>query len=70
MFARIECPALLLTADPDAGALVTPGAAVEAARIAARLQTAHIPGAGHCIHRDRFAQTMRAVRRFLERNSG
>jgi N-formylmaleamate deformylase len=67
--ARIACPALLLTGECDAGALVTPEAAGEAARLAARLQTAHIRGAGHCIHRDRFPEAMSAVRRFLERSS-
>jgi N-formylmaleamate deformylase len=67
---QITCPMLLITGDSaKRGAAVTPEAA-EAIRGAARNgQVAHIPDAGHSIHRDRFEAYMSAVRAFLH-NSG
>ncbi len=64
---RITCPVLLVTGDPARHALVTPQAAQEAARLLQHGEVVHILGAGHSIHRDRFAQTMQPVRDFLSR---
>jgi len=63
--ARITCPTLLLTGDPERGAIVTPEHAEEAVSLMPRGRLAHIAGAGHCIHRDRFDEVLRAVRAFL-----
>ncbi|MBV9280654.1 MAG: alpha/beta hydrolase [Chloroflexi bacterium] len=62
---RISCPILLITGDPERGAVVTPEVAHEAAGLWQNGQVAHIAGAGHTIHRDRYEETMAAVRAFL-----
>jgi N-formylmaleamate deformylase len=65
VISRIECPILLITGDPELGAIVTPQVAQEAAQIWKNGEVIHISGAGHNIHRDRYDQTMAAVRAFL-----
>lgn len=62
---RITVPALLLTGDLELGAIVSPAVAQEALELMPNAQVAHIAGAGHCIHRDRFEETMAAVKAFL-----
>lgn len=60
----IRCPTLLLTADNDLGAIVTPGVAAEIARLApARVE--HIGGAGHNIRREQYDRYRAAVTEFL-----
>lgn len=63
--ARVTCPALLITADVAAGAIVTPEVANEAARLMPKGRVVHIPGAGHNIRREQFARYLEAVRGFL-----
>ena len=65
---RISIPALLVTGDPAKRAIVTPEMSATAARLCPTLQVVQIEGAGHCIHRDRYAQTMQAVTAFLAEN--
>lgn len=67
---RISAPTLLLTGDPERGAIVTPAVAEEALRILKRGRAAHIAGAGHCIHRDQFEAAMAAIRGFLAEYGG
>jgi len=67
VFTRIQCPGLLITGDPSARAIVTPETARQAAELWKNGQVAQIAGAGHCIHRDRYPETMRVVNEFLER---
>jgi pimeloyl-ACP methyl ester carboxylesterase len=62
---RIRCPILLVTGDPEARAIVTPGVAQEAARLWHRGKVIQIADAGHCIHRDRYADTMPQIQSFL-----
>lgn len=62
---RITCPALLITADPTRGAIVTEEAAGALQALMPQLQIAHIPAAGHSIHREQFTRYMDAVRAFL-----
>lgn len=62
---KISCPSLLLSADPSLGGMVTPEAAQGLQERIPQLEIAAISGAGHCIHRDKFEQTMQAVRAFL-----
>ena len=66
MAARITCPALLVTGDPNLGAIVTPEAADEFRRIVPHGQVAYISGAGHAIHREQLDAFVQVVRRFLE----
>ncbi|MCX6028538.1 MAG: alpha/beta hydrolase [Chloroflexi bacterium] len=62
---RITCPALLLTADPALGALVTPESAAALQALTPQTRIAHIAGAGHSIRREQFARYMETVCDFL-----
>jgi pimeloyl-ACP methyl ester carboxylesterase len=61
----ITCPALLITADPELGAIVTIESAAALQALVPQLQVAHIPGAGHNIRRDQFALYIDVVRGFI-----
>jgi N-formylmaleamate deformylase len=63
--ARITCPVLLITADPDRGAIVTPEAAEEATKLWRTGRVVHIPGAGHNIRREQYEPYRAAVTAFL-----
>jgi pimeloyl-ACP methyl ester carboxylesterase len=63
----ITCPFLLVTGDPTAGAILTPEMAQEVVSRWQYGEMIHIPGAGHCIHRDRYAETMPQIQDFLSR---
>lgn len=67
--AHIRCPGLLITGDPTLMAIVTPEVAREAVALWPNGEVSHIAGAGHCIHRDRYAETLAAVDAFLERQA-
>ena len=67
VISRIECPILLITGDPELGAIVTPEAAQEAAQLWQHGEVVHIPGAGHNIRRDRYDEMMAAVKAFLNK---
>jgi len=62
---RITCPALLITGDPERGAIVTDASAAALAALVPHLEIAHVPGAGHNIRRDQFTRYMEVVRGFL-----
>jgi N-formylmaleamate deformylase len=62
---RITCPALLITADPELGAIVTDESAAALKALVPHLEIAHIPEAGHSIRRDQFARYIDVVRGFL-----
>lgn len=66
-FSRIRCPGLLITGDPDKMAIVTSATGREVVTLWQDGEVVHIAGAGHCIHRDRYAETMAAVDAFLKR---
>jgi N-formylmaleamate deformylase len=63
--AKITCPVLLITADPDKGSIVTPETALKAMQIASTLKVVRIHGAGHNIRREGFMAYMQAVQEFL-----
>lgn len=63
---RIACPVLLITADPERGAIVTPEIAAEAQRLLPGLQVVRVRGAGHSVRREQFDAYLRAVRAFLD----
>lgn len=65
VLARITCPVLLVTGDPERGAIVTPETARAVESLVPNSRVVRIDGAGHCIHRDRYDETMAAVRAFL-----
>ena len=62
---RITCPALLITADPAQGAIVSEESAAALGEIMPQLRVAHVPGAGHSIRRDQFGRYIEIVRAFL-----
>ncbi|NLG96282.1 MAG: alpha/beta hydrolase [Chloroflexi bacterium] len=62
---NIRCPVLLITADPERGAIIRPDAAQAAASTWKNIRVVRIDCAGHCIHRDQFEPTMQAVCEFL-----
>lgn len=61
----IECPVLLVTADPELGAFVTREVAQEAIRLLRAGKLVHIPGAGHNIRREQYEPYRAAVTTFL-----
>lgn len=61
----IQCPTLLITAEVEKGAIVTPAMAQEAVALNPNIQIAHIPGVGHNIRREAFRAYMAAVKAFL-----
>jgi pimeloyl-ACP methyl ester carboxylesterase len=62
---RITCPALLITADPALGAIVSEEKAAVLKTLVPQLRVAQIPGAGHNIRREQFARYLEIVRAFL-----
>jgi len=62
---RITCPVLLITADPERGAIVTPNVAQEAVAGLHAGRVVHVPGAGHNIRREAYAPFRDAVVAFL-----
>jgi pimeloyl-ACP methyl ester carboxylesterase len=62
---RIVCPTLLITADPERGAIVTPEAAAALQALLPQVRIAHIAGAGHSIRREQFGRYMDVVKAFL-----
>jgi pimeloyl-ACP methyl ester carboxylesterase len=65
VLSRIDCPILLITGDPERGAIIPPQIAEECQRRWKIGEVVHLEGAGHSVHRDRFDETMAVVRRFL-----
>jgi len=65
LLGQIRCPILLLTADPERGAIITDESASELRRLVPQIQREHIPGAGHNIRREQFSRYMESVNAFL-----
>jgi N-formylmaleamate deformylase len=63
--AKITCPALLITADPERGAIITPEVAQKAAEVLPSMKVVRISGAGHSIRREAFKAYMEDVKGFL-----
>ena len=62
---KIACPALLITGDPEQGAIVTEDNAAALRELVPQLRVAHVPGSGHSIRRDQPARYLEVVRGFL-----
>lgn len=61
----ITVPTLLVSADPEKGALITPALSEAAADLNPRIQFVRIPGAGHNVRRENFSAFLSAVKAFL-----
>jgi len=59
------CPILVITADVERGAIVSREVAAEIDKKHSHVSTAHIPEAGHSIQREKYAQTLAAIRGFF-----
>jgi pimeloyl-ACP methyl ester carboxylesterase len=66
---RITCPALLITADTDRGAVLREDAAAALQALVPHLRIAHVPGAGHNVRRDQFDHFLTVVQAFLREPS-
>jgi N-formylmaleamate deformylase len=66
---QVKCPVLLITGDPDRGAIVTPEIAEEAKRMWRKSELVNIAGAGHNIRRDNFEMYYQAVKNFLRKQT-
>ncbi len=62
---RVTRPTLLVTADPELGAIVTPETAAQAHLLNPRIEVVRLSGAGHNIRREQFQAFMGAVSQFL-----
>ena len=62
---RIACPVLLITADPERGAILADGDVAALRKLLSHLEVADIPGAGHSIRREQFVSYMDVIQRFL-----
>lgn len=67
---QVRCPVLLITADPARGAIVTSQTVAEVQRVFQNGQIVNIPGAGHCIHREKRYAYIDIVQEFLSRLTG
>ena len=62
---KITSPALLITADPERGAMITSERAATMQALIPQLRITHIPDAGHSIRREQPDRYLHAVRTFL-----
>ena len=62
---KIQCPALLLTADVERGAIVSAESAATMQNLISGLQVVNIPGAGHNIRREQAKKFMETVWGFV-----
>lgn len=68
--AQITRPVLLITGDPEKGAIVTPETAQEAERLLRNGRVAHIGGAGHCVRRQQRERYLETIQAFLAELEG
>ena len=64
---HIHCPALLLTAESERGALMSAGVEVELRELCPAIELVRLSESGHNIHRDQFDRFMSIVTAFFER---
>jgi pimeloyl-ACP methyl ester carboxylesterase len=62
---RITCPALLISADPECGGMISAESAAVFQSFVPQLRVIPIAGAGHSVRRERFGRYMDIVRGFL-----
>jgi N-formylmaleamate deformylase len=61
----LRCPALVITADPALGGIVTPEVAAKASALNFRVSVVNVPGVGHLIRFDAYKAFMTALEEFL-----
>ncbi|NIM93088.1 MAG: alpha/beta fold hydrolase [Anaerolineales bacterium] len=65
LLGQITCPVLLITGDPELGAIVTDEDVAELQEFVPHLQRVHIPGTGHNIRREQYSQYLETLQKFL-----
>jgi len=65
LIGQISCPALLVTGDVAAGAIVDQATAAQISAMNPQIEVAHLAGAGHNIRREQFEAYVAAVQAFL-----
>lgn len=65
---QIDCPILILTGEPERGALFDVGAEQIVRQLHPGADILRIPGAGHQVRRERFTLYLEAVQRFLQQH--
>lgn len=66
---KISCPLLLITGDPEKGAIVTAQDVADVQQQWQNGQSVHIAGAGHNIRRDRYDTYISTIQTFLKEHS-
>jgi N-formylmaleamate deformylase len=61
----LQCPVLVLTGEPERGALIDEGMTREIRALNPRIEVVRLAGAGHNVRREAFDDFVRHVRRFL-----
>jgi len=62
---QVACPVLLITADPEMGAILAEDDVVALRKLLPHLQVTNIPAAGHNIRREQFVNYMDVIKGFL-----
>jgi N-formylmaleamate deformylase len=65
--AKIKCPGLLMTGNPEKGALITPELVEEARLLWKKTESLYFPDAGHNIHRESYREFLNGLDPFLKR---
>jgi pimeloyl-ACP methyl ester carboxylesterase len=69
LLGQITCPVLLITADPERGAIVADNDVLELQKSLPHLEVIRISGAGHNIRRDQFIKYIDVTKQFLSGSS-
>jgi len=69
LLGQITCPALLITGDPERGAILADDDVAGLQELIPHLEVVNIPGAGHNIRREQFLNYMDVIQLFLSANT-
>ena len=67
LVSQIKCPGLLITGDPDLGAIITSEIADEISQVWKRVEIVNIPGAGHSIRREKYREFRDVIKKYLRK---
>jgi N-formylmaleamate deformylase len=63
---KVNCPALLVTADVESGAIVSKETVDFVCKTNPNFRSLYIPGAGHSIHREKYSEVLKGIENFLK----
>ena len=67
LVSQIKCPGLLITGDPELGAITTPEISFEISGLWKQVEIVHISNAGHHIHREQYRPFRDIVKKYLRK---